>query len=99
MFEWITRAIADFGYMGLFALMWLENVFPPLPSELIIPLAGFVAAGGEWQLLWVIVVASAGSLNGAWLSLHAISNTRRDGSTDTADTPFSWAGWFPVCGR
>lgn len=39
MFEWITRTIADFGYMGLFALMWLENVFPPLPSELIIPLA------------------------------------------------------------
>lgn len=43
------------------------HVFPPLPSELIIPWLGSLPAGGDWQLLWVIVVASAGSLSGAWL--------------------------------
>jgi membrane protein DedA with SNARE-associated domain len=64
-FEWITSVIARLGYLGVAALTLLENLFPPIPSELVIPLAGFVAAQGDLRLAPVIVMGSAGSLAGA----------------------------------
>ncbi|HWI18747.1 MAG TPA: DedA family protein [Vicinamibacterales bacterium] len=67
MFEWITGIIARLGYVGVAGLTFLENVFPPIPSELVIPLAGYVAAEGQLQLVPVIVTASIGSLAGASL--------------------------------
>jgi membrane protein DedA with SNARE-associated domain len=65
MFDWITRVIERLGYLGVAALTFLENVFPPIPSELVIPLAGFVAAQGELRLWIVIAAGTAGSLAGA----------------------------------
>ena len=65
MFEWITSIIERLGYFGVALLTFLENVFPPIPSELVIPLAGFVAANGDLSLVVVIATASAGSLAGA----------------------------------
>ena len=67
MFDWITRVIATLGYTGVAALAFLENLFPPIPSELVIPLAGFVAAQGDLALPIVIAAGSAGSLAGAAL--------------------------------
>ncbi len=64
-FEWITSVIARLGYFGVATLTFLENVFPPIPSELVIPLAGFVAAEGDLRLGFVIIMGSAGSLAGA----------------------------------
>jgi membrane protein DedA with SNARE-associated domain len=71
MFEWVTDTIETLGYAGIAALTFLENVFPPIPSELVIPLAGFVAARGTLELPWVIAAASGGSLAGstAWYVL------------------------------
>ena len=67
MFDWITGIIGSIGALGVAALMFLENVFPPIPSELIMPLAGFVAANGGASF-WVMVAAgTAGSLAGALL--------------------------------
>ena len=43
MFDWILSVIQGFGLPGLAGLMILENVFPPIPSELVIPLAGFLS--------------------------------------------------------
>ncbi|NMG08595.1 DedA family protein [Brasilonema sp. UFV-L1] len=43
MLEWITNTINSLGYWGIALLMFLENLFPPIPSELIMPLAGFTA--------------------------------------------------------
>lgn len=65
MFEWIISVIARLGYVGVAALTFLENLFPPIPSELVIPLAGFVAAQGDLRLSLVIVMGSVGSLAGA----------------------------------
>jgi len=65
MFDWIVAVIARLGYVGVALLTFLENVFPPIPSELVIPLAGFVAARGELQIAAVIAIATAGSLAGA----------------------------------
>jgi membrane protein DedA with SNARE-associated domain len=46
--------------------MFAENVFPPIPSELIMPLAGFAAARGELNVVLVVLAGSVGSLLGAW---------------------------------
>jgi membrane protein DedA with SNARE-associated domain len=67
MFEWITSMIRRLGYIGVAMLTLLENVFPPIPSELVIPLAGYVAAQGDLRLWLVIVMGTLGSLAGAWL--------------------------------
>jgi membrane protein DedA with SNARE-associated domain len=64
-FEWITSVIEQLGYLGVATLTFLENLFPPIPSEFVIPLAGFVAAQGDLRLSIVIVMGSVGSLAGA----------------------------------
>ena len=65
MFDWIIRLVSQVGYAGVAGLMLLENLFPPIPSELIMPLAGFVAARGELQVALVVLAGTAGSLVGA----------------------------------
>lgn len=60
--EWVISIMEQLGYVGIALLMFLDNVFPPLPSEIIMPSAGFVAARGELSLLGVIVAGSIGSL-------------------------------------
>ncbi len=65
MFEWITDLIEQTGYLGVFILMLAENLFPPIPSELIMPLAGFTAAQGKLNVVLVVLAGAAGSLLGA----------------------------------
>ncbi len=65
MFDWIVGFVSDGGYLGIALLMFLENVFPPIPSELIMPLAGFVAARGEMNIWLVVLSGTLGSLAGA----------------------------------
>ena len=66
MSDWIT-VFENMGTVGIALLMFAENVFPPIPSELIMPLAGFSAAQGERNLLMIIIAGSIGSLLGALL--------------------------------
>ncbi|HUG61298.1 MAG TPA: DedA family protein [Methylomirabilota bacterium] len=65
MFDWIVDFVRDGGYLGIALLMFLENVFPPIPSELIMPLAGFVAANGDLNIWLVVVSGTIGSIAGA----------------------------------
>lgn len=65
MFEWINNTIRALGYSGVAFLTFLENLFPPIPSEIVIPLAGFVAAQGDLRVWGVIAAGSFGSLAGA----------------------------------
>ena len=66
--DWITRIISALGYFGIAFLTFLENLLPPIPSELIMPMAGFTAAVGKMSLAGAIIAGSAGSLVGctAW---------------------------------
>ena len=64
MASWITQIITDLGYVGIAMLMLLEAVFPPIPSELIVPFAGFAAGEGQLNVFGVILAATAGSLIG-----------------------------------
>ncbi len=53
------------GYLGIGLLMFLENLFPPIPSELIMPLAGFTASKGDMQLAPAIAAGTIGTILGA----------------------------------
>lgn len=65
MTEWITNTIQSLGYFGIGLLMFLENLFPPIPSELIMPLAGFTAAQGKMALVPAIAAGVIGTVLGA----------------------------------
>ncbi len=69
--EWVTGVIETLGYPGLTALVALENVFPPIPSEIILPLAGFLTGQGRFSFVWVLIATTLGSLRGA-LVLYGI---------------------------
>lgn len=63
--DWIKNVIETLGYPGIVLVMALENVFPPIPSELVMPLAGFMANEGTFSLLGVIIAGMIGSVLGA----------------------------------
>jgi len=65
MVDWITGLMNALGYAGIALLMFLENIFPPIPSEVVMPLAGFTSAQGGMSLVGVILAGSLGSLAGA----------------------------------
>jgi membrane protein DedA with SNARE-associated domain/uncharacterized membrane protein YkvA (DUF1232 family) len=64
-FDWITNTVSEGGYPGIVLMMLAENVFPPIPSELIMPLAGFAAAKGELNPVLVVLAGALGSVLGA----------------------------------
>jgi membrane protein DedA with SNARE-associated domain len=63
----VTQVIEQLGYAGLVAIMALEHVFPPIPSELVLPLAGFEVGRGNLNFVGALLAATAGSLAGASL--------------------------------
>jgi membrane protein DedA with SNARE-associated domain len=63
--ELTTALMEALGYFGLLLVMVIENLFPPIPSEVVLPLAGALAARGHFSLPGVVAVASLGSLIGA----------------------------------
>jgi len=65
MLPWIAHLVGALNYWGVAILMAIENVFLPLPSELIMPLAGFLTANGKMTLTGVIVAGTIGSVLGA----------------------------------
>ncbi len=65
MFDLIAGWMEAGGAVAVFALMFLENLFPPIPSELVMPLAGFKAASGNLNVVAVLVSGTAGSVLGA----------------------------------
>jgi membrane protein DedA with SNARE-associated domain len=65
MFEWIVELIDRAGYAGIALIMFLEAVFPPIPSWLVMPLAGFEASSGRFSPVLVVVAGTAGSTLGA----------------------------------
>ncbi|WP_413163735.1 DedA family protein [Capilliphycus salinus ALCB114379] len=65
MLDWINQGIVTWGYVGIVLLMLLENIFPPIPSEVIMPLAGFTIAQGELNFFGVILSGVMGSILGA----------------------------------
>jgi len=65
MLHWISYLVGALNYWGVAILMAIENIFLPLPSELIMPLAGFETANGRLSLSGVILAGTIGSVLGA----------------------------------
>ena len=64
MTDWVFRLIDQTGYLGVALLMFLETVFPPIPSEVIMPIAGMRAAQGPLSIWGVIASGTAGAMLG-----------------------------------
>ncbi len=62
---WITDFMEQFGYFGIFLMLAFENIFPPIPSEVILPFGGFMTTTTSLTIPGVIIAATAGSLLGA----------------------------------
>lgn len=71
MFETLKQLIESGGYAGIVLLTFIETIFPPIPSEVFMPMAGYVAATGPLTLAGVIAAGTVGSLAGAcfWYGL------------------------------
>jgi membrane protein DedA with SNARE-associated domain len=65
MFDGIIALLGKLGAFGVFLLMLAENVFPPIPSEVVLPLAGYVANTGRGSLWLTVVAGTLGSAAGA----------------------------------
>ena len=74
MADWVVNIVGKLGYAGIALLMLLENVFPPIPSELIMPLAGLHTADGGMSFAGAVTAGSIGSLLGTlgwyWIGLR-----------------------------
>jgi membrane protein DedA with SNARE-associated domain len=79
MAEWIEHMIEEGGYLALAFVMFLENVFPPIPSEVVMPLAGYHAQAGTMSLWGAIAAGSAGAFLGAlfWYWVGRLIGPRR----------------------
>jgi len=64
---WVENIISTGGYPGLYFVMFLENVFPPIPSEVVLPLAGSLSLSGRFSIPLITIVGMLGSLTGAFL--------------------------------
>lgn len=69
---WAADVIAALGAPGVAFLTAIENLFPPIPSEVVLPLAGYLAARGQLSLVWAVIAATLGSLAGA-IALYEIA--------------------------
>jgi membrane protein DedA with SNARE-associated domain len=64
---WVVSVVEALGPLGVGLLVALENLFPPIPSEVVLPVAGYVASQGQMSLGWAIVGATLGAVLGAWI--------------------------------
>ncbi|WP_270248347.1 DedA family protein [Lactobacillus johnsonii] len=69
---WLTNFIENFGYLAIILLIAVENIFPPIPSEVILTLGGFLVSGTKLTLIGVILASTLGSIIGA-IILFSIS--------------------------
>lgn len=68
---WVLDVIAALGYVGLALLLVAENLFPPIPSEVVLPLAGFLVGRGDLGFWQALLASTSGSVAGA-LILYAL---------------------------
>lgn len=61
----IVNIMNQFGYVGIMLLIAIENIFPPIPSEVILTFGGFMTTYSKMKILWVIIFSTIGSVLGA----------------------------------
>ena len=96
MLDYITNTINSLSYLGIALLMALENLVPPIPSELIMPLAGFAITQGKMNFLGVIIAGTIGSVVGStpWYFLGKYWGLKR-----TKKVADRYGKWLTVSGK
>lgn len=69
--DWTIQLMQGFGYWGIAIVILVENLFPPIPSELVLPFAGFMTTSGSFTLVGVLTASTIGSVLGA-LALYGL---------------------------
>lgn len=90
MASWVIGFISSTGYWGIVLLMFVENVFPPIPSEVIMPLAGYMIVQGKLTFLGITAAGMAGSVLGALPLYHAGRKLGKDRVKRYADRHGRW---------
>ena len=70
---WLVNTIGDLGYPGIFLLMAMESSIFPIPSELVMPPAGYLVHQGKMDMTLVILSGTLGSLAGAYANYFVAS--------------------------
>lgn len=65
--DWVIHVMDGAGAIGVFAMLFLENIFPPIPSEVVLPLAGVASGRGAMTFWAVLVAALVANVVGAWV--------------------------------
>lgn len=63
--DYVIQVLSDYGYIGIFFFILVENVFPPIPSEVILTFGGFFSEHSSLQFPWLVIFATLGSTIGA----------------------------------
>ena len=93
MSDWVVRLIDQSGYLGIAFLMFLETIFPPIPSEVIMPVAGVAAGQGKLSYGLVVVSGTGGAMLGnvVWyLAARALGLDRLHPIIDR------WGRWLTI---
>lgn len=65
MYDWILNTMEQYGYIGIALIIAIENLFPPIPSELILTFGGFLTTQTSMTVIGVIIASTIGSITGA----------------------------------
>ena len=90
--EWITNTMNSLGYVGIAFLMFMENLFPPIPSELIMPLAGFTVSQGKMNFQYAVLAGVVGTVLGTLLWYYAGLWVGEKRVSELADRYGKWIG-------
>lgn len=93
--DFIIDIVRSTGAWGIGILMLLENVFPPIPSELIMPLGGYLTAQGRLSFWPVVIAGSIGSLLGAGFWYYIGHRLGRERLIGWADRHGAWVAMTP----
>lgn len=63
--NWVIKIIEEYGYLGIFVLKMLENIFPPIPSEVVLTFGGFMTSYSDLSIVGIIISSTLGSVSGA----------------------------------
>lgn len=93
---WITDFMEQFGYLGIMLMLAFENIFPPIPSEIILPFGGFMTTTSDMTIPGVLIAATVGSLLGAvvlyWIG-RLLDVSRLEKIVER------WGGWLRISAK
>lgn len=93
--NWVVEVIGNLGILGIALLMFLENVFPPLPSEVIMPVAGYLSTREQFQFWPAVLAGAVGSIAGAALWYAVGRRVSRDRFLHLVERHGMWLAMTP----